>query len=154
MDDVQTRNREALAAVRVRRDDLYDAVLGVERALAIPAGDAPEAWSALVVAPLSRLQEVLEEHIRQTEGPEGLFVQMREDAPQLLHAVSELEAEHGPLLEATAALADRLATVTDDAGVDAARDAALDLMRRVLTHRHRGAEVLYDAYQVDISAAD
>ena len=49
---------------------------------------------------------------------------------------------------------DRVPTVRTVVDVDAVRDEALDLMRALLAHRHRGAELLYEAYQVDISAGD
>jgi hypothetical protein len=153
-DDVRERNREVLDAVRVRRDALYDAVLALERALAVPAGDAPEAWAAMLAAPITRLQDVLSVHIRGTEGPDGLFEQVREDAPHLLPAVDKLRAEHDPLVTAADSLAGHLGTVDSDVAVDGVRDQALALVLELLEHRHRGAELLYDAYQVDISSGD
>jgi hypothetical protein len=153
-EDVREQNRAVLDAVRIRRDDLYESILGLERALAIPAGDAPDAWGAALADPVARLQEVLAMHVEGTEGPGGLFDQLRDDAPHLLHAADVLGAEHGPLLDAASALANRLAAVRTDADVEEVRDAALDLVRELLEHRHRGAELLYDAYQVDISSGD
>ena len=45
MTEVQDRNREVLDALRIRRDRLYDAVLDLERALSVPAGDHPREWA-------------------------------------------------------------------------------------------------------------
>jgi len=140
--------------VRVRRDDLYDAVLALERALAVPSGDAPEAWAAMLSAPLVHLREVIAAHIRGTEGPEGLFMQIHVDAPHLLHAVDKLAAEHVPLATAADDLADGLGQVTSESDVDDVRDRTLGLIRDLLEHRHHGAELLYDAYQVDLSSGD
>ena len=152
--ELRERNRVVLDAVRIRRDDLYEAVLGLERALAVPAGDAPEAWAAMLAGPVVRLQEVLASHVSGTEGRGGLFEQVRDDAPHLLHAVGKLVAEHGPLVSDADALAARLGHVKTEADVDGVRDTALALLLELLEHRHRGAELLYDAYQVDISSGD
>ncbi|MEX2253999.1 MAG: hypothetical protein WEC34_01045 [Acidimicrobiia bacterium] len=154
MTDVQRRNREVLDAVRVRRDSLYDAVLELEGVLATPAGDDPGAWAAAVTRAVVGLQAVLARHVAETEGDGGFFEEVRDQAPQLLSKVERLEAEHGLLVQSTASLATRLTAVTNDADVDEVREAALDLIQRLLRHRHRGAELVYDAYAIDISAAD
>ncbi len=147
-------NNEVLAAVKIRRDDFYEAILGLERALAVPAGESPELWGAMVATQVGRIRGVLEEHVRGTEGEDGLFDQIRDDAPQLLHAVQVLGAAHDDLVAQAAALDAGLEHIGTAADVERTRDAALDLMRALLEHRHRGAEVLYDAYQVDLSAGD
>jgi hypothetical protein len=51
-------------------------------------------------------------------------------------------------------LADGLGQVTSEADVDDVRDRTLGLLRALLEHRHHGAELLYDAYQVDLSSGD
>jgi hypothetical protein len=160
MTEVQDRNREVLAAVRVRRDDLYDSLLELERALAVPAGDHAREWAGDVGSVVERLRSVLDAHVAGTEAEGGFFDDVRDQSPQLLHAVEVLKAEHRPLVDATAALADRIAALGVDAGTDAdaavddVRDQAVELIRDLLRHRHRGAELVYDAYSVDVSAAD
>jgi hypothetical protein len=151
---IREENREVLDAVRIRRDDLYEAILGLERALAVPAGDAPDAWGEVLAAPIARLVEVIDAHVDGTEGPGGLFEQIRDDAPHLLPVVERLGAEHTPLEVAASTLGVHAAAVTTDAEVDDVRDEALDLVRRLLEHRHHGAELLFDAYQVDVSSGD
>lgn len=151
---IREENREVLDAVRIRRDDLYEAILGLERALAVPAGDAPEAWGEMLAVPVAHLVVVIDTHVDGTEGPGGLFEQIRDDAPHLLSVVERLRAEHAPLGVAASTLATKAAAVTTDAEVDEVRDEALDLVRRLLEHRHRGAELLFDAYQVDVSSGD
>jgi hypothetical protein len=153
-EDVQARNRQLLDAVRVRRDRFYDAILAVERAISKPAGDAPDTWASSLAVPVANLRNMLDEHVSDTEGDDGLFEQMREDAPHLLPALERLRDEHEPLLEGTQTLADALGNVSGDDDVDLVRVHALDLLRRLLEHRHRGAELLYDAYAIDVSPAD
>lgn len=151
---IREENRAVLDAVRIRRDDLYEAILGLERALTVPAGDAPDAWGELVAPPVQHLAAVITEHVDGTEGDGGLFDQIRDDAPRLLPMVERLRAEHGPLAASAAQLEARVATVATDDDVHAVRDEALDLIRRLLEHRHHGSELLYDAYQVDVSSGD
>jgi hypothetical protein len=154
MSDIRAQNRAVLDAVRVRRDRLYEAILGLEKALATPAGDHPKEWATLLAAPIESLRAVLDSHIEGTEGDDGLFAQIREDAPHLLNAVERLRNDHQPLVASVTALAEALPGVHDDDTVDAVRTQALQLMRELLHHRHLGAEVVYDAYAVDVSAAD
>ena len=154
MTDIRAQNRAVLDAVRVRRDRLYEAILGLEQALATPAGDHPKEWALLLAAPIENLRAVLDSHIEGTEGGDGLFAQIRDDAPHLLHAVERLRNDHQPMVANAAALAGALSGVHDEDTVDAVRTQALQLMRQLLEHRHLGAEVVYDAYAVDVSAAD
>lgn len=152
--DIREQNRAVLDAVRIRRDDLYEAILGLERALTVPAGDAPDAWAELVAPPVRHLATVIATHVDGTEGDGGLFDQIRDDAPHLLPMVERLRAEHAPLAELAAHLEERVASVRTDDDVHDVRDEALGLIRRLLEHRHHGAELLYDAYQVDVSSGD
>lgn len=154
MSEVQRRNREVLDAIQIRRDDFYEAILALEQALAAPAGDHPAAWVASLRAPVEHLRGVLEAHVFGTEGEGGLFPEIREHAPRLIHAMDRLQADHDPLRDAAAALATSLDAVTSDADVDGVREAGVELIRRLLVHRHRGAELVYDAYWVDVSAGD
>jgi hypothetical protein len=153
-EEVQASNRLQIDAIRVDRDRLYEAILGVERAISRPAGDDAERWASLLAVPAGKLREVLDEHIAGTEGEDGLFEQMREDAPHLLPSLERLRDEHNSLLEGSRGLTDSLSNVHDDDDVDLVRVHALDLLRHLLEHRHRGAELLYDAYSVDVSPAD
>ncbi len=154
MDEVQERNRQVLDAVRIRRDSLYDGVLALERALAAPTGGRPDDWCALLHEQVGALRAVLEAHVAETESDGGFFDDVRDQAPQLLHAVQQLQAEHGPLLAATHDLERAVDAAVPAGDVSTVRMAGLDLIQRVLEHRHRGAELVYDAYSVDISAAD
>lgn len=152
--DVQRENREVLDAVRVRRDALYDSVMVLEQALAAPTSGRSADWCSSLHDRVADVRSVLEAHVAETEGDGGFFDDVRDQAPQLLHAVERLQAEHAPLLGATDELGRAVDTARDDGDVETVRMAGLDLIHRVLEHRHRGAELVYDAYSVDISAAD
>jgi hypothetical protein len=154
MSDVQKRNRKVLDAIQIRRDDFYEAILALEQALAAPAGDQPSSWAESLRAPVEHLRGVLEAHVSGTEGEGGLFPEIREHAPRLIHAMDRLQADHDPLRDTAASLAASLDGVTNDADVDRVREVGVELIRRLLVHRHRGAELVYDAYWVDLSAGD
>jgi WS/DGAT/MGAT family acyltransferase len=152
--DVHERNRRALAAVQERRDDFYEAVLGLERAMAEPAGDDAPGWAAGARAAAHELRGVLEQHIAETEASGSFFDDVSEHYPHLTYAATKLRAEHEPLLAGVDHLAETLATVVDDDGVDAARTEALEVIKAMLMHRHRGAEIVFDAYNVDVATGD
>ena len=154
MTDVQARNRQVLDAVRVRRDSFYEALLELEQALGAPAGDDAPAWAAAVRVPVESLRRVLDAHVAGTEGDEGFFAEVSDHAPHLIPAVQRLRSEHDPLLATTEALSVRLDSLATDAEVEQVRDDGIELIGRLLTHRHRGAELVYDAYSVDISTGD
>jgi len=97
---------------------------------------------------------VLRHHITDTEAPGSFYDDIVENYPNLAHASKKLRAEHGPLRDRVDALVETLSTVRDDAGVEAARAEALDVLKALLAHRHRGAELVYDAYNVDVATGD
>jgi hypothetical protein len=151
---VQERNRQALAAVQERRDDYYEAVIRLERAMAEAAGDDPEGWAAKASTAALDLRSVLHQHVDETEAPGSFYADITENFPHLAHAAAKLRDEHGPLRAGADQLIETLSTVDDDAGVERARAEALDLLRGLLMHRHRGAELVFDAYNVDVATGD
>src|SRR5262245_362946 len=152
--DVQERNRAALAAVHERRDEFYEGILELERAMAAPAGDDPLTWASDTARAVEGMRHVLDDHIHETEAPGSLYDDVIEHSPHLVNAAHRLQAEHPPLAASVEALALELKTVTDDEGVEVTRQAALDLIKALLQHRHRGAELVYDAYNVDVAPGD
>ena len=154
MTDVQARNREVLDAVRVRRDSFYEALLELEQVLGAPVGDDVVGWAHIVRVPVGRLQQVLASHVSGTEGNEGFFAEVRDHAPHLIPAVDRLRSEHDPLIASTTALAARLDGLESELEVEQVREDGIELIGRLLTHRHRGAELVYDAYSIDVSTGD
>ncbi len=146
--------RAALDAVVIRRDALYTAILGLERAMAAASGDDPAGWAARAETAALALRATWRRHVADTEAPDGIFVSVAADSPRSIPAAGRLRAEHAPLGAAVDALVASLATTRDPAGVERVRADALDLLRGLLAHRHRGAELVHDAYQVDLAAGD
>jgi hypothetical protein len=154
MPDIREQNRAALAAVRVRRDALLDAILELEQTLAAPATDRVRAWAADVSAALDQLRAVFEHHVSDTELEGGFFDEILQEEPRLTRAVERMRADHVTISTTADDLAERFRGAKADADVEALRAAVLDLIRALLVHRHRGSELVYEAYNVDLSVGD
>ncbi|MFM8302940.1 MAG: hypothetical protein ACKOA9_01380 [Actinomycetota bacterium] len=152
--DIHARNREALAAVQERRDEYYEAILGLERAMAEAAGDDAAGWASRAGNAALEMRSVLRHHITETEAVGGFYDDIAENYPNLANAASKLRSDHAPLRAGVDQLVETLSTVRDDVGVENARVEALDLLRGLLLHRHRGAELVYDAFNVDVATGD
>jgi hemerythrin HHE cation binding domain-containing protein len=125
----------------------------VERALATASGGRTQPWSTEMASRTRRLLQAFDQHISATESTEGLFSEVIEDAPRLVHRVEQLQADHVAIREAITDLVGRTqAGAASD--VDEVRELALELLGRISRHRHLGAELVYEAYTVDIEAAD
>lgn len=140
---------ETKAEVQARREALRVALVDLEDLLSRPAGD-PELWADHLRDGVAHMHEVLQQHVRETEDEGGLLAQLEADAPWLEGRVDLLRKEHSDLLQRTAAL---LADCRRGE-VETARDDGLELLRAISRHRLQGSDLLYDAYMVDISAAD
>jgi hypothetical protein len=152
--EIQERNRAVLDAVRIRRDALYDAVLGLDHALGRPALGRIDGWVTRVDGRLAELRAALEAHVGVTEGDGGLFDQILDQHPRLAHAIGRLRREHSELRQALEVADRTIGSVEETAGVERARVLLSDLVQQVLRHRHRGAELVYEAYNVDFGTGD
>jgi len=152
--DLQERNRRALAAVQERRDDFYEAMLGLERAMATAAGDDVEGWAAQATTAALDMRSVLKHHVSETEARGSFYDDVAEHFPNLIPAANRLQAEHGPLRAGVDELVETLSVVHGDAGIERARSQALEVLRALFEHRHHGADLVYDAYNVDVATGD
>ena len=144
----------SLPEAQRRRRGVRDALDRLERAVSAPSTGREREWLDGVSEHLSDLQAAFTYHIAVTEAPSGLLNELTEDAPRLAHAADQLRAEHGAIdlaigraLGAARAsdAAEHLALITE---------AVLNVMAQVVRHRHAGASLVYEAYTVDIDAAD
>jgi hypothetical protein len=134
---------------RVRRHLLGEALRSVERAVARPS--EAEQWLDGVTATLAELGRALDEHIEVTEGKGGLLEEIRDVAPRLSGEIQLIEAEHEELIDLLAKAEASLEQSTDPKAI---RNRAMALLPRLSLHRQRGADLVYDAYNVDIAASD
>lgn len=138
--------RRSGQAPRRHRVSLLHDIQVVERALAVPAADP--AWRRRLAVRLGRLHGTFAEHVVVTEGPDGLYAELLDHAPRLARAVQVLIREHGAVAATIAAL--RRQVDLPEAGVDELRGCGNDLLRELSRHRQRGADLVYQAYQLDI----
>ena len=99
---------------------------------------------------LTALWREFRSHIEITEGRDGLYEGVLTTAPRLAKAVSRLKSEHG---EITAYLDDLRAcvdTVVGQEGVADVRELGVALFTRMVRHRQRGADLVYEAYASDV----
>jgi hypothetical protein len=140
----------ALEAAARRRRELREALVAFEDALASPVRDRVT-WQAEVADALDALGQAFEDHVAATEAPGGLYDEMRDTSPHLGTKSNRLREEHpaitAALIEASARLA---APPADDADADAVRDELQRLMGRIVRHRQHGADLVWEAYAIDI----
>jgi hypothetical protein len=99
------------------------------------------------------VQVALKQHIQDTEGPDGLYEELQDQAPRLSNLVKLLTKEHAVLKEdinrALAAL-EALPNELEDECCEDVREAVLALLGRISRHRQKGADLVWRAYSVDI----
>ncbi len=143
--DYPEPDADSFAAARERRLDLKQAVSGVEVAMAMAAEDPN--WRTTARSALHRLQEAFAHHVAEVEGQDGLLLDLTRDAPRLSIRIDQVSAEH-PVI--TKQIATVLEMADGDASIDELRDAALNALLVIARHRQHGADLVYEAYHVDI----
>ncbi|MET8230220.1 hypothetical protein ABZS77_06010 [Micromonospora sp. NPDC005298] len=121
-------------------------VHALARAVALPTTEPR--WRDDLLLRLRPVGHRFAEHVRVTEGPTGLYRELLTHSPRLHHAVRLLTREHGAIV-ATLLAVQRLAEGSDTSP-DEVRHRAGYLLRTLARHRRRGADVLWQAYQMDL----
>jgi hypothetical protein len=146
-DSNHTRRQRA----RVRRNELHGAMERLEATVAKPA--APDGWADAVEASLLELEDALRAHIREVEAPDGLLAEIVDVAPRLVAEVETIKKEHVDLVRSWSRA--RQSLRDDSVGsVTEVRRRVISLLGRLAIHRQRGSDLVYEAYNVDIGAAD
>lgn len=135
---------EALGAARERRVELKQAMSDLELAAAGAAGDA--AWTDGLRSALEEVGNSLVAHVEEVEADDGLLADLIADAPRLAPRVQRLRDEHPQLAEQL----ERCRALLEDPDPHEIRRAVLDLLVAFVHHRHAGADLVYEAYNVDI----
>ncbi|OPC80726.1 hypothetical protein B4N89_06935 [Embleya scabrispora] len=142
-----------LDAVRRRRSDLDDALTIVRDGLV--ADRAGSRRMAALCAGLRQLRADLYEHVAATEGPDGLYEEVRRADPRFEPTVWRLRDEHARLGLLLDDLLSGLAYGPQDAaGWPALRPRVLELLTQLVRHRSRDAQLAYDAVALDLGGQD
>jgi hypothetical protein len=140
--------------VRRRRAELRETMGELERALAAPASGRPAEWADGVRLALVVLESDFREHIAVTEGPNGLHQDIVTAALRLSNGVARLTVEHGVITEQVNDLLGRFSAGVSPDDIDGLRDGATALLGLLVRHRQRGADLIYEAFVVDVGGQD
>jgi hypothetical protein len=140
-----------LGEIRQRRAALVGTCSALEAALSAPVASAhwPEGLGNAVAA----LRATFDEHVTETESPGGTIEQLRERAPRLSDRVNRLVEQHVTITTDAERLMDRLDHLPAERTADenaAIREQALQLLTAIVRHRQLGADLLYEAYDIDV----
>ena len=145
-----------LAETARRRADLHEALVAVERTISSPALGREADWTKDVIRQLEDLSHTIDEHIEVTERPGGLYDEISERAPRLSTKIERLRQEHPEMRDATVALTKKLETTTigGEPELSEARDELQRLLGRIVRHRQLGADLVWEAYNLDIGGVE
>ena len=139
-----------LDELRRRRAELLESVTAVELALAAPAPGRQAHWAERVHVALVELSADFGAHIDITEGPHGLYHELLTTAPRLSGAVARLTREHALIRDLLDNLMAGVREPYIDTDVDTVRDRGTALLGRLVRHRQRGSDLIYEAYTAEI----
>jgi hypothetical protein len=125
-------------------------MIELEAALMVPVGADGAAWWSKLLIPLTGLQEAFRRHVAVTEANGGLLEEIVDYAPRLAHARDRLVHDH---VEITTVI-DCLCSPAPPEGPEDAREAARHLLGLLSSHRHRGSDFVYEAYNFDMGGGD
>ena len=137
-------------------DALVAAMQRLERALAAAAPGREADWAHRVVGDLRAVRRELEQHRETTEGPDGLFVEIRRAIPGAAYRLEKLREAHAAMLEEADALlasAERMEAAASGS-VDAIRRRVSALLSALRAHQAKEVDLIYEAFDRDIGAPD
>jgi hypothetical protein len=107
-----------------------------------------------IVAALGALRVAFVEHVEYAEGDGQLFDELLDDSPtEAAPEIDRLRRDH-LLIGSTLDRADELLAGDVDPADERVTEVTAELVRLVAQHRRRGAELLYNVYDVDTGAGD
>ncbi len=112
--------------------------------LARPTGTSD--WTAELARSLVDLRTAFEAHVSEVEHEDGLLADLRSEAPRVSNRVALLEQDHVEI----ARVFEVVGGLVGRSEPDDVREQALDLMRRIVVHRQRGADLAFEAYVAEI----
>jgi hypothetical protein len=120
-----------------------------ENALASPAG-LTDSWVQEVRERLIDVTAAFQRHVDQSEGTGGLLQEMLMVAPHLAPGVTRSKRDHQEILVELKGLSTVIDQSDDEHLVGDVRARGMVLLQHITAHRQRGADLIYDAYSVDV----
>jgi hypothetical protein len=149
----QVRDTAGLDSVRNARADLHAGLIKLEQTIAGPL--AQHGWIPAVHDALVDLAATFERHIALTEEPDGLFDDVLRASPRLDNVVRRLCDEHTEIRATMAEiLSDLRRGAREGSPSELLRESILGLIGSLARHRQTGADLVYEAYTVDIGGSE
>jgi hypothetical protein len=150
MEPNTTPDADFLEELRRHRAELRESMDALEDALAAPAARDRERWAQRVHVAAVELAGDFREHVDITEGPDGLYREVLTTTPRLSGAVDTLTREHVLIRGQVDTLLARVAASDVTRDVDRVRDLGTALLGRLVRHRQRGSDLVFEAYEFDV----
>ncbi|TAK70004.1 MAG: hypothetical protein EPO13_03210 [Actinomycetota bacterium] len=143
-----------LELMRQQRIGLKQGMSGLESALAQPAPGRLSAWADGARTASATLRTAFEVHVEVNEAPDSFQHSVVVHAPHLLGKLQRLEREHVRLRRDLDELDRVLQQVEDDDQLAEARERGNQLLLALVHHRQRGADLVWEAFAVDVGGED
>ena len=137
---------DPFAVVGRNRSQLGRAMQQVELAAAAPS--AKQSWLGDLQQSLRQLEIEFTSHVDKVQAPEGLLDGIVDLAPRLQLVVEQTRENHVAVSRSIAETLEM--THSEDAKREDIRDATMAVLVALARHRQKGADLIYDAYDVDI----
>jgi hypothetical protein len=147
----------ALQEAAKRRRTLHEALIGLEFAISSPAAGRLPDWTGFVTKELTAVRDAWDQHVDTTEKPDGLYEEIVGTSPRLAGTVERLRNEHPDITEAVRLMLERVENVEIGGlewPLDDARDDLQRFIGKVVRHRQKGADLVWEAYNVDIGGPE
>jgi hypothetical protein len=147
----------ALQEAAKRRRTLHEALVGLEFAISSPASGRIPEWTRLVAKEVTAVRDAWDQHVDTTEKPGGLYEEIVTTSPRLVGTVDRLRHEHPDITDAVGLMVERVETVEIGGlewPLDDARDDLQRFIGKVIRHRQKGADLVWEAYNVDIGGPE
>jgi hypothetical protein len=146
----------ALEAAKRRRATLHEQLVQVEQATSSPAAGRVSDWTARVAKELVELRDAWEQHVLVTEKPDGLYEEITRRAPRLMGKIKRLQEEHPMIDHQIGVTLGRIESGEVDTvwPLNACRDDLQRLLGGIVRHRQLGADLVWEAYNVDIGGPE
>jgi hypothetical protein len=153
----EKRRTPALQEAAKRRQTLHEALVALEFAISSPAASRIPEWTSLVTKETTAVRDAWDQHIDTTEKPGGLYEEIVGTSPRLAGTLDRLRGEHPEITEAVHQMLARLENVEIGGlewPLDDARDDLQRFIGKVIRHRQKGADLVWEAYNVDIGGPE
>ena len=155
MDDLHTDTdlTTYMGRVLAHRAQLRESAQAVDEALAHPIGREAD-WRGRVRAALAELDHDFTGHVELTEAEGGLYDRITRAAPRLSTSVDRLREEHARFSERIRDFITALEDSNVMRDLAAFREDVTLLIGQLIRHRQKGADLIYEAYEVDLGGSE